>query len=166
MNTSAASPSPLGAAGGAPGGAAFGRKASQTFRTRARAPRETDSQSVLVTARGRASRQGSSQGCLASTLAPPGAPFSLQRETENGTGSSAPSGEADVVARVHGYTGCIFDQPRRGVHLIRGNRIELARVSQRRRQRFWILKSAFARMSRAQFKKPSGRSHRDQATRI
>ncbi len=35
--------------------------------------------------------QGSSQGCLASTLAPPGAPFSLSRETENGIGSSAPS---------------------------------------------------------------------------
>lgn len=64
-----------------------------------RAPRETDSHSVLVTARGRTLARFV-EGCLASTLAPPGAPFSLQRETENGTGSSAPSGEADASAQL------------------------------------------------------------------
>ena len=77
------SPETPGAAGGAPGGAAFGRKASQTCPLQnARASRDG-----LATrsrqARGRTSRKGSSQGCLASTLAPPGAP-SPHGEKEKG----------------------------------------------------------------------------------
>jgi len=102
---------------GAPGGAAFGRKASQTFRNRTRASRETDSQPALVRHADEPS-QGSSKGASQALwrhasrglpdlrlLMPISgkpeigcAPFSLQRETENGTGLSAPSGEADVIA--------------------------------------------------------------------
>lgn len=112
-----------------------GRRPRKPFRIRTRALRETESQSALVRHAGEPS-QGSSKGASQALwrhasrglpdlrlLMPISgkpeigcAPFSLQRETENGTGLSAPSGEADVIACLcwhtthksqrHSHAGC------------------------------------------------------------
>lgn len=87
----------VGAAGGAPGGAASARWASQPHRLRdARASRDglaIRSRYGTRTNPRKVRHEGSRK-----PLAPPGAPFSLHRETENGTGLSAP-----LVKRMHRY---------------------------------------------------------------